>query len=111
MHFFATADGGRQSFARSGYMPAHSIYDNYQTSGRHVYPDVEQVAPGTRARVQVWFITPHVYPRSLWLGRELDVMEGSRIVGTLRIDQIFNDTLTGSARTYSSRWMPPFDLA
>jgi elongation factor Tu len=105
IHFLATEDGGRQSFARSGYMPAHRIHDNYQTSGRHVYPDVEQVGPGETARVQVWFITPHVYPHSLWPGRELDVMEGERVVGTLRVNRVFNDTLSGSAENYSPEWV------
>jgi elongation factor Tu len=71
---------------------------------------VDQVSPGETARVQVWFITPHVYPRSLWPGRELDVMEGPRMIGRLRIDKIFNDKLVGSPETYLPQWMPPPEL-
>jgi len=107
IHFLATEDGGRQSPALSGHMPVHRIHDNYLTSGKHVYPDVEQVRPGESAKVHVWFVTPHVYPRSLWPGRDLDVMEGSRVVGKLRVGRVFNDTLAGSPETYAPRWVPP----
>jgi elongation factor Tu len=107
IHFLAAEDGGRQSAASPGYMPAHRIHDNYQTSGKHVYPDVGRVWPGEAAKVQVWFVTPYVYPRSLWPGRELGVMEGSRIVGKLRVDRIFNGMLAGSPETYSPEWVPP----
>jgi elongation factor Tu len=110
IRFLATDEGGRKSAARSGYMPAHRVHENYQTSGRHLYPDVELVGPGEAARVQVWFVTPYVYPRSLWPGRELDVMEGSRVIGRLRVDKIFNDTLVGSPETWLPRWVPPPEL-
>jgi hypothetical protein len=33
-------------------------------------------------------------------------MEGSRVVGKLRVGRVFNDTLAGSPETYSPRWVP-----
>jgi translation elongation factor EF-Tu-like GTPase len=107
IRFLTAAEGGRQSAARSSYMPAHRIHDNYQTSGRHVYPDVEQVRPGESARVHVWFITPHVYPRCLWPGRELDVMEGTRVVARLRVTRVVNEALAVRAEDYAPMWTRP----
>ncbi len=102
--------GGRQTPAFSGYRPQHKLHDNYQTSGQHTYLNVDQVAPGETANVAVTFITPDVYPRSLWVGREIDVLEGPRIVGKLRITRILNPILRGSAETYSPVWVEPSEL-
>lgn len=104
---FDASHGGRQSPVESGYRPQHKLHDNYQSSGRHEYPDVEQLAPGATARAHVWFITPEVYPGSLWVGREIDVMEGSRVVGKLVITRILHAGLAGSAEAYQPLWTRP----
>jgi translation elongation factor EF-Tu-like GTPase len=107
-HLFDTRPGGRKSPALSGYMPIHKLYDNYLSSGRHEYPDVECVAPGATTKARVWLITPEVYPGSLWIGRELDVMEGEeRVVGKLTITKICNNILSGNADSYSPYWIKP----
>jgi elongation factor Tu len=100
-------EGGRHRPVISGYRPTHKLHENYLTSGQHEYLGVDQIAPGEVARVGVWFITPDVYPRSLWIGREIDVMEGSRIIGKLVITKIFNHILSGSPETYSPVWIEP----
>ena len=69
----------------SGYRPQHTIHDNYQTSGIHTYLDRGTLEPGQSAPVAVHFITPQVYPRCLWEGRELSVQEGGRVVGRLTV--------------------------
>lgn len=101
---------GRTTPANSGYRPQHKLYDNYFTSGMHHYLDAEEVAPGGSARVAVWFITPEVYPHSVWRGREIAVHEGERLVGTLKVTKVMNPILRGSAAEYSSLWVEPADL-
>ena len=89
----ATSQGGRQGPAFSGYRPAHKVRDDYLTSGEHQYLDGEQVSPRQTARCTITFITPEVYPQCLWVGRVLDVQEGSRLVGHVRITRVFNPVL------------------
>lgn len=107
-HLYGTAQSGRKTPVFSGYRPVHKLYDNYLSSGQHVYPDVEQVAPGGTARVLAWLITPEVYPGSLWIGRELDVMEGAtHVVGRLTVTRILNNILVGSAEDHYPHWVAP----
>jgi hypothetical protein len=103
---YSTSQSGRKTAVFSGYRPIHKLYDNYLSSGQHEYPDVGQVAPGKTARVFAWLITPEVYPGSLWIGRELDVMEGpNHVVGKLKVTRILNNVLAGSAEAYSPHWV------
>jgi hypothetical protein len=105
LHLFDTRQGGRQGPVTSGFMPLHKLYDNYLSSGKHEYRATQCVAPGEIALALVWLITPDVYPGCLWIGRELDIMEGpTRVVGKLTITKIFNEILCGSADSYSPRW-------
>ena len=106
---FATKSG-RSTPVFSGYRPSHKIHDNYLTSAQHEYISVNQVALGETAHVKVWFITPEVYPHSLWCGREIDVQEGKRVIGKLVITKILNKTLEGSPETYSPIWVEPNHL-
>jgi elongation factor Tu len=99
---------GRETPVCSGYRPVHKLYENYLTSGEHKYLDVAEVAPGSTARVAVWFVTPEVYPCSLWKGREITVSEGGqRIVGTLKVVRVLNPNLRGKASTYNPVWTAP----
>jgi hypothetical protein len=105
---FETRESGKENAVLSGYRPLHKLYENHLSSGNHEYPEKGQVAPGEVARVRVWLITPAVYPGCLWLGRELDVMEGpARVVGKLTITRIFNEILSGSKSAYSPDWTQP----
>jgi elongation factor Tu len=108
---FALQGTARLSPVFSGYRPLHRLHDNYLTSGQHEYPGADQLAPGEAASVLVWFITPDVYPGSLWAGREIDVLEGpTRIVGTLTVTKVLNQVLNGSPETYSPVWTEPPNL-
>lgn len=106
--FHLLAAGGRHTPVQSGYYrPQHKLYDNYLTSGLHKYLDVDRVVPGGAARVAVWFVTPEVYPHSLWKGREITVSEGEHAVGTLRVTRVLNPNLRGKAATYNPVWTKP----
>ncbi len=105
-----TLDRHRSGPVFSGYRPVHKLYNNYLSSGQHHYLDTEQVLPGQTAKVKVWLITPEYYPACLWLGREVDVMEGAiNIVGKLKISKIITLSLAGSAESYSPHWIAPPD--
>lgn len=104
---FHGTHGSRENPVESGYHPQHKVHDNYQTSGRHEYPEVEQLAPGASAKVHIWFITPEVYPGSLWIGREIEVLEGSRVVGKLLVTRILDQRLEGSVESYKPLWIAP----
>jgi translation elongation factor EF-Tu-like GTPase len=104
---FPSAQGGRNTPAFSGYRPQHKVHDNYQTSGPHEYLGTDQVAPGETVSTKVWLLTPDVYPKSLWVGREIGVFEGSHQVGTLTISRIVNEVLLGSPETYDPVWVNP----
>jgi elongation factor Tu len=94
---FPTTEGGRQSPALNGYRPAHKVLDDYFTTGIHHYIGCDKVLPGDTVRGTITFITPEAYPHCLWIGREIDIYEGSRRIGRARITQIFNAFLEKEA--------------
>ncbi len=73
-----------------GYRPAHLIRDDYLTTGlHHYYEDVgENVKRGT-----ITFISPEAYPRSLWIGKTIEMYEGSKNIGYAEIIKIYNPIL------------------
>jgi elongation factor Tu len=110
-HLLESKHGGRKTPVSSGYRPGHKVHENYLTSAQHKYLDVPQVMPGETARVALWFVTPDVYPGSLWVGRELDVQEGNHTVGKLVITHVINQVLLGTPETYNPIWVEPPSLS
>jgi translation elongation factor EF-Tu-like GTPase len=94
---FSTEAGGRQTPAGSGYRPGHKVRDDYITTGAHQYVGRDELAPGETALGTITFITPEVYPHCLWVGREIDIQEGSRVIGRARITKIYNAILANVA--------------
>lgn len=86
-------NGTRRNPAADGYRPAHRIREDYLTTGVHQYYGVSKVAPDGEARGTITFITPEVYPHTLWVGRVLDICEGERIVGTATVEKVLNPVL------------------
>jgi hypothetical protein len=107
---FHLFDGAANARKYSGYRPQHEVHDNYQTSGIHAYIGREFVDPGETVHVQVRLITPEVYPRCLWEGRELKVLEGAKHVGTLRVTKVLNELLRVAPDAYEAVWAEPESL-
>jgi hypothetical protein len=84
---------GKLKRVLSGYRPCYDVRPDYWTSVLHEFVDVEGVATGEKARAEVWFLTPDVYLRSLWVGRVLSVAEGIRPVGVANVSKVFNPVL------------------
>ncbi|MES1180987.1 MAG: hypothetical protein ABUL66_03900 [Verrucomicrobiota bacterium] len=92
--------GGRPVL--SGYRPAHKMKDDYLTTGIHEYLSCDRILPGQTVCGHITFITPEAYPHCLWIGREIDMQEGDRVVGRARITKIFNPLLEKSAKNSPS---------
>jgi len=93
MAFVPTAAGGRKEPARTGYRADHLVKDDYLTAGQQEYLDREWIAPGEAANARIWFITPEIYPETLWEGKAIAVQEGSRVVGLAIITKVLNPIL------------------
>ena len=87
-----TLDGKRKTVL-SGYRPAYDIRPDYWTSTHHEFTSQSEVSTGEEVTAKVWFITPEVYPKSLWVGRVVRVAEGSRQVATATVEAVLNPIL------------------
>jgi len=94
--FLSPEAGGKANAVRSGYRPGHQLLENYLTSGHHEYIHKDEVWPGETAVAQIWFITPEAYPGCLWIGCEVRVQEGTRLVAHAKITKVFNKLLERS---------------
>jgi len=88
-----TLEGGKDRSIRSGWIPNFKIRDDYLTSAKIELLDTLELAPGEECRASVWFITPEIYPNTLWLQREIAVFEAFRLVGKAVVVTIFNPVL------------------
>jgi elongation factor Tu len=85
--------GGNGRPVFSGYRPQHKVRGNSLMSGKHVYIGCESLLPGQTVRGYIEFISPERLVGCLWVGREIDVQEGGRVVGRARITNILNKVL------------------
>lgn len=58
-----------------------------------VYYDVDSVLPGASARGTITFLSPAAYPHCLWVGKQIPMQEGARVVGYATIARIDNPLL------------------
>ena len=72
-------NGARTTPAVDGYRPAHLITDSYLTTGIHHYYRMDAVPPNYTAKGTITFLTPEAYPHCLWLGKKINIQEGSRV--------------------------------
>lgn len=86
-------NGTRKRPVADGYRPAHRVREDYLTTGVHHYFDESEVAPDGEARGTITFITPEAYPHCLWVGKQLPIQEGERVVGTATVEKILNPLL------------------
>ena len=93
VEYFKGTKDSRETPCTSGYRPAHQVTDEYLTTGEHIYFENDVVWPGESAKVYVKFLSPEIYPHCLWVGKELNVNEASKIVGRLTVKEIYNELL------------------
>lgn len=71
----------RKTPVADGYRVDHKIDEKHIAIGIHHYYDCDKVLPGETAFGTITFIAPEYYPHSLYVGKELIILEGERIVG------------------------------
>ncbi len=85
--------GGREGPILSGYRGAHLIKDGYLTSGIIQLIEKEALFPGETTIAFVNYLTPEVYPNTLWVGKEMNIQEGGKIAGKATIKEVCNNRL------------------
>ena len=70
-----------------------AIKEDYQTSVCFQTVDGNDMVYEQPSRCYVNFITPNIYPHTLWIGREIELYEGKLLVGTMVIEEIKNSIL------------------
>ena len=105
LKLFLTENGGRSNPIFSGYQPQHAIYENYQASAKHYFDDIEKLSPGDSTLTLVYFLMPEIYPRCLWIGRKINLFEGSKLIGVFTVTEIVNEILSIGENEFYSFWV------
>ena len=77
----------------SGYRPIYKVRADYWSSAHHEFVDATGVCTGQQCKAEVWLLSPEAYPHTFWIGRRIEVAEGSRVVGVADVLQILNPLL------------------
>ncbi len=88
-----TESGGREAPVANGYRGSHLIDDDYLTSGQMDFIDDELVFPGSSIKAFVTYISPKQYPKTLWVGKIMNIQEGSKVVGKAEVLAVYNELL------------------
>lgn len=81
------------SYFSNGYSPAFQVTDNYSTSGRITLINQDKLNYHETADAYIQFLTPEVYPNTMWIGRVLYFTEGNLITGSAVVKEIYNPIL------------------
>ncbi|WP_445360962.1 hypothetical protein ACJJIL_00890 [Microbulbifer sp. EKSA005] len=84
---------GKDIIVKNGYRPHYKVKTDYLTTTIHWFVDEGIAEPNRRTQAFVKFITPEAYPKCLETGANLEVREGSRVVGHAEIQEIYNEQL------------------
>lgn len=76
----------------NGYRPSHLIKKNYLTTGVHHYKS-ECLSKSDKILGTITFISPEDYPHTLWLGKRIQMYEGSICIGYAEVTKILNPIL------------------
>ena len=95
-----TEEGGRKSYALSGYRPAIKFpFSEMQTSGIQTFIDKEKVFPGDTVKAEIKILSEEYFKYQLCENLEFDFREGPNIIGTGKIISILNPKLKSEKNT------------
>ncbi len=77
----------------TGYRPAFQMREDYCSTGEITLIDVSMLHFNDIAEAFIRFLTPDVYPHSLWEGKKICFMEGKTITGEAIIKEIYTPIL------------------
>lgn len=78
---------------QSGIRPVALIKDDYLTSVHIDFDNVDILYEQEVIDVSVTFITPEVYPGTLWIGKTIKLQVGAQLWGFLTVTEILNPLL------------------
>lgn len=84
--------GFRKERIFDGYRPAHLVKEGYLTTGLHRYYNLEDKSREALIGT-ITFLSPEEYPFSLWIGKVIEMYEGSQQIGYAVITNILNPLL------------------
>ena len=93
-------NGARKNPVISGYRPMHLVKEDYLTTGLHRYYGAETVAADGTAEGTITFITPEAYPHCMYIGKQINIQEGKRVVGTATVTKVLNPLLAYAELKY-----------
>jgi len=79
----------------SGVRPAHQVTSDILTSGEQMFFENDILMPGESARAYIKLLAPEYYPKCLSVGKEINMNVGGRVVGKVKILEIYNEILLG----------------
>lgn len=83
----------KRKYFYNNYRPAHLILNDYFTTGLHQYYDVNGINLKNKGLGTIIFLSPEVYPHSLWFEKKICIYEGSNYVGYALVTKIYNRLL------------------
>lgn len=81
----------------SGVRPAHQVTIDVLTSGEQIFFEDDLLMPGKSARAYVKLLSPEYYPHCLSVGCEINMNEGSRVIGKVKVLEVYNALLLASS--------------
>ena len=82
----------RKGKVKDGYRPSHIVCDNYLTTGLHHYYYLDNLE---KIMGTITFLTPDIYPKTMWIGKLIEMYEGTYFVGYAIVTKVFNTKLLG----------------
>ena len=86
--------GVRTNSVFSGMRPAIQIKEDYLTTSLIEF-EGEKKKNG-KQDVKVMFLAPRHYPNSVWLGKRMEMYDGSKVIGYITVTEIVNPILDSS---------------
>lgn len=83
----------RTTVAKNGYRPHYKVAGDYLTTTLHWFIDSGEAKTNQPTQAFVKLITPEAYPNCLESGMLIEVGEGSCIIGTAKIIEVYNEIL------------------
>jgi len=80
----------------SGVRPAHQVTPEILTTGEHIFFEDDILMPGSSAKAYIRLLSPEYYPHCLSVGKEININEGPKVIGKVKVLEIYNELLLSS---------------
>ena len=90
---FSFTSPTRKAPYQDGYRCDHLIRSDYLTCGQHQYYNQDGIQPMGTGYGTITFIQPESYPGSLFVGKQITLQEGERVIGSATVIAIINPVL------------------